>query len=185
MPPGTLIMHLNYEFKAKTTRIDELEQQLQQRSPRFVGEDAQKDTYFQVQHGRLKLREGNIENSLIHYIRHNVAGAKQSDVILYEHAPAPRLKDALTAALGIKVVVDKRRRIYFVGNVKLHFDRVAGLGTFVEVEAIDADGSIGIDKLKEQCAEYAAFLDIREEDYMSESYSDMLLKEGSKVEQGL
>jgi adenylate cyclase, class 2 len=176
MPQGDQYMHLNYEFKAKTTRVDELEELLQQKTPRFVGEDAQKDTYFNVRHGRLKLREGNIENSLIHYQRHNVAGAKQSDVILYEHAPAPRLKDALTAALGIKVVVDKRRRIYFVDNVKLHFDRVEGLGTFVEVEAIDSDGSIGIEKLKEQCQEYAAFLGIRDEDYMSESYSDMLLK---------
>jgi adenylate cyclase class 2 len=171
-------MHLNYEFKAKTTRVEELEQKLQEKAPRFVGEDAQKDTYFNVPNGRLKLREGNIENSLIHYQRHNVAGAKQSDVILYEHAPAPRLKDALTAALGIKVVVDKRRRIYFVDNVKLHFDRVEGLGTFVEVEAIDSDGSIGIERLKEQCAYYAGFLGINEEDYMSESYSDMLLKEG-------
>ncbi|RYZ23307.1 MAG: CYTH domain-containing protein [Chitinophagaceae bacterium] len=171
-------MHLNYEFKAKTTRVDELESRLQGRAPRFVGEDAQKDTYFNVSRGRLKLREGNIENSLIHYERHNVAGAKQSDVILYEHQPAPALKDALTAALGIKVVVDKRRRIYFVDNVKFHFDRVEGLGTFVEVEAIDSDGSIGIERLKAQCAEWAAFFGIADADYMSDSYSDLLMKAG-------
>lgn len=170
-------MHLNFEFKAKTERLDELETRLQQKSPRYVGEDAQTDTYFNVAQGRLKLREGNIENALIHYQRHNIAGAKQSDVILYTHAPDARLKAALTAALGVKVVVDKRRRIYFVDNVKLHFDRVAGLGTFVEVEAIDLDGSIGVEKLKAQCADYAAFFGIREEDYQSDSYSDLLLQE--------
>jgi adenylate cyclase class 2 len=172
-------MHLNFEFKAKTSRLDELEALLQQQNPRYVGEDAQKDTYFQVPHGRLKLREGNIENSLIHYHRHNIAGAKQSDVLLYEHEPAPLLKSILTAALGIKVVVDKKRRIYFVENVKLHFDRVEGLGSFVEVEAIDLDGTIGIDKLKQQCRDYASFLAIDEDDYMSESYSDMLMKKAS------
>ncbi|RYD88642.1 MAG: CYTH domain-containing protein [Sphingobacteriales bacterium] len=170
-------MHLNFEFKAKTDRLDELEALLQNKSPRYVGEDAQADTYFNVPNGRMKLREGNIENSLIHYVRHNIAGAKQSDVILYTHEPDARLKAALTAALGIKVVVDKHRRIYFVDNVKLHFDRVAALGTFVEVEAIDLDGSVGIDKLKQQCREYADFFGIREEDYMSESYSDLLMKE--------
>ncbi|RYY97810.1 MAG: CYTH domain-containing protein [Chitinophagaceae bacterium] len=169
-------MHLNYEFKARTERLDALEAALQERAPRYAGEDAQTDTYFHVPHGRLKLREGNIENSLIHYVRHNVAGAKQSDVILYSHEPSALLKSALTAALGVKVVVDKRRRIYFVDNVKLHFDRVAALGTFVEVEAIDSDGSIGIEKLKQQCAAWAAFFGIKEEDYMAESYSDMLMK---------
>ncbi|GAB4093468.1 class IV adenylate cyclase [Flaviaesturariibacter terrae] len=168
-------MHLNFEFKAKTSRLDELEAALQARAPRFVGEDAQTDTYFNVPHGRMKLREGNIENSLIHYQRHNIAGAKQSDVLLYEHAPAPRLKAILSTALGVKVVVDKRRRIYFVDNVKLHFDRVAGLGTFVEVEAIDLDGSIGIEKLQQQCREYAAFFGIEDGDYMSESYSDLIM----------
>ncbi|TCZ71772.1 class IV adenylate cyclase [Flaviaesturariibacter aridisoli] len=169
-------MHLNFEFKARCAHPDELEAKLQSRSPRFVGEDAQTDTYFHVPNGRMKLREGNIENALIHYVRHNTAGAKQSDVILYTHEPDARLKAALTAALGVKVVVDKRRRIYFVDNVKLHFDRVAGLGTFVEVEAIDLDGSIGVEKLQEQCREYAAFFGIQDSDYMSESYSDLLMQ---------
>ncbi|GAA4338913.1 class IV adenylate cyclase [Flaviaesturariibacter amylovorans] len=169
-------MHLNYEFKARTARLDELEASLQAKAPRYAGEDAQTDTYFQVAHGRLKLREGNIENSLIHYVRHNIAGAKQSDVILYNHEPSPHLKAALTTALGIKVVVEKRRRIYFVDNVKIHFDRVAALGTFVEVEAIDSDGSIGIERLREQCTEWAAFFGIQADEYVSESYSDLLLK---------
>ena len=169
-------MHLNFEFKAKTNRLNELEEQLQSQYPIFRGEDAQTDTYFNVPSGRMKLREGTIENSLIHYQRHNIAGAKQSDVLLYEHQPAPGLKAVLTAALGLKVVVAKKRRIYFIDNVKFHFDHVESLGTFVEVEAIDLDGSIGIEKLKEQCARYAAFFGINESDYMSESYSDMLLK---------
>lgn len=168
-------MHLNYEFKARTTRQAEQEAILQAQSPCFVGEDHQVDTYFNVPNGRMKLREGHIENALIHYQRVNTAGAKQSHVLLYEHQPAPALKALLTAALGIKVVVDKRRRIYFIDNVKFHFDRVEGLGTFVEVEAIDLDGSIGLAKLQEQCTHYAALLGIQEEDYMAESYSDLLI----------
>ena len=147
--------------------------------PQYIGLDHQKDTYFNVPHGRLKLREGNIENALIHYQRTNTAGAKQSDVLLYQHQPDARLKAVLTAALGIKTIVDKNRKIYFIDNVKFHFDTVEGLGTFVEVEAIDKDSTIGIEKLKEQCAYYAHLFAIAENDYIAHSYSDLLLQKNN------
>ena len=58
---------LNIEFKARAKDIAALEILLLQHNPSFIGEDHQIDTYFNVQVGRLKLREGNIENALIHY----------------------------------------------------------------------------------------------------------------------
>lgn len=167
---------VNIEFKAKTTKLDELEKKLQTLNPVFIGTDNQCDTYFNVPTGRLKLREGNIENTLIYYERSNTAGAKQSDIILYHHQPDKNLKDILTKVHGVKVVVDKKRKIYFIENVKFHFDVVEGLGTFAEVEAIDKNGDIGVERLKEQCDFYAAFLEILPQDYISYSYSDMLLE---------
>lgn len=166
--------HINIEFKAKASNIEALEEKLKILRPTFIGEDHQKDTYYDVTKGRLKLREGNIENALIWYERPDFAGAKQSDIILYKHAPDKALKSILEKLHGIKVIVDKKRKIYFVENVKFHFDRVEGLGTFVEVEAIDTNGSIGVDKLTEQCNYYASFLEITKEDFMEVSYSDML-----------
>jgi len=62
-------MPLNFEFKARSRNNTALEQKLQEFNPYFVGEDVQKDTYFHVAKGRLNLREGNIENMLIHYQR--------------------------------------------------------------------------------------------------------------------
>ncbi|HFD33211.1 MAG TPA: CYTH domain-containing protein, partial [Gammaproteobacteria bacterium] len=59
----------------------------------------------------------------------------------------PTVTFTLTAALGIFKIVDKQRRIYFIGNVKFHIDEVKGLGSFVEIEAIDEDGNIGLEKL--------------------------------------
>jgi len=175
-------MHINFEFKARHSNIDEAERTLQQKQPLYVGEDHQIDTYFNVPNGRLKLREGTIEHALIFYQRTNVAGAKQSDVILYQHPADAALKQILIQSLGIKTVVDKRRRIYFVQNVKFHFDTVQGLGTFVEVEAIDKDGSIGIETLKEQCSRYQQLLGVKEEDFIAESYSDLLLVKKSSVD---
>jgi adenylate cyclase class 2 len=174
-------MHINWEFKARCADPDRLEQILLQHNPEFRGTDHQVDTYFHSPNGRLKLREGNIENSLIHYERTDAADAKQSDVTLFETSPHSKLKALLQKALGIKVVIDKERKIYFIDNVKFHFDRVKGLGSFVEVEAIDKDGSIGIEKLKNQCIGYAKLLEIQQEDYMAESYSDMLLAKKSST----
>ena len=170
-------MPLIFEFKAKSNCIKTLEQKLQELEPRFAGEDHQTDTYFNVRHGRLKLREGNIENALIHYNRNDIAGAKPSNVLLYKHQPDNYLKAVLTAALGIKIIVEKTRRIWFVQNVKIHFDKVEGLGEFIEVEAIDEDGSLTIKTLREQCLRFAGFFAIKQEQYVSYSYSDLLLKQ--------
>jgi predicted adenylyl cyclase CyaB len=167
---------LNIEFKAKAKDIAALEKMLLQHNPLFIGEDHQIDTYFNVEKGRLKLREGNIENALIHYEREDFAGAKSSHVLLYQHQPDKILKEILLKTLGVKAVVDKRRRIYFINNVKFHFDIVKGLATFVEVEAIDKDGTIGKEKLQALCDEYAALFGIKAEDYCSLSYSDMILE---------
>ncbi len=167
---------LNFEFKATAPNVDELEEKLQTLNPVFKGIDHQIDTYFNVEKGRLKLRKGTIENALIYYERENIDGAKQSNILLYQHEPNASLKDILIKVHGIKAIVDKSRKIYFIDNVKFHFDRVEGLGSFIEVEAIDADGTIGIEKLKEQCVYYQLFLNIGAAQLLSESYSDMILK---------
>jgi adenylate cyclase class 2 len=168
--------HLNIEFKAKAENITELEKKLQALHAEFIGEDHQVDTYFIVPKGRLKLREGNIENALIYYERKDTAGIKQSDIILFQLKPDKNLKNILNKVHGVKAVVDKRRKIYFIDNVKFHFDKVKGLGDFVEVEAIDRDGNIGREKLKKQCDYYSSFFAINTSDYISASYSDMILE---------
>jgi predicted adenylyl cyclase CyaB len=168
-------MHINYEFKARSNDIDALEKKLLILQPLFIGEDHQVDTYFNVNKGRLKLREGTIEHSLIYYERPDVSGPKQSDVLLYEHSSSAALKKILTKIHGIKTIVDKKRKIYFIENIKFHFDRVKDLGTFVEVEAIDKTGETGIEKLMEQCNHYVKLFGIREDDFIDRSYSDMIM----------
>ena len=167
--------HLNFEFKARTENLETDEKRLLQLNPKFIGTDNQTDTYFNIPNGRLKLREGNIENALIYYERKNMAGAKKSDVLLYQHKPDKSLKDILIKVHGIKVVVNKIRKIYFIENVKFHFDTIKELGTFIEVEAIDNSGDIGIEKLKKQCKKYADLFKIKSADYISLSYSDLIL----------
>jgi predicted adenylyl cyclase CyaB len=166
--------HLNIEVKARCAQPNRVREVLQQQNARFVGEDHQIDTYFKVPNGRLKLREGDIENALIHYQRSDQARPKQSEVLLYQSAPDTSLKPLLARALGVLAVVDKRREIYFIDNVKFHIDRVKNLGSFVEIEAISENGEFTAAQLREQCAHFVHLLGIEDEDLLTHSYSDMI-----------
>jgi predicted adenylyl cyclase CyaB len=149
---------------------------LKEMDAEFKGVDNQRDVYFDVKNGRLKLRKGDIENHLIYYQRDDESGPKQADVILFATQQGSSLEDILTKSLGIKVVVEKRREIYFIDNVKFHLDWVSGLGSFMEVEVIDKEGQIGVDKLRQQCNRYLEMFDIKPCDLVSKSYSDLLLE---------
>jgi len=168
-------MPLNIEIKARWDDHDAVRAVLQAEGARFVGTDHQVDTYFHVPHGRLKLREGTIECALIHYDRPDQAGPKRSDVHLYTPTPDGDLKAVLTAALGVRVVVDKRREIYFIDNVKVHLDAVDGLGRFVEIEAVDRDGTRGADALMKQCRHYMERFKLPDEALVPGSYAELLL----------
>ncbi len=167
-------MKKNFEIKAKCTEPQRIRNILKILNAKFIGTDRQIDTYFNVKDGRLKLREGNIEKQLIFYRRSNEAKPKKSDVILYKSDDYPTLKQILSAALGIKIVVEKQREIYFVKNVKIHIDTVEGLGNFVEIEA-QGDSSTPDELLRNQCYDFLKILGISEENLISLSYSDILL----------
>ena len=167
-------MPINIEIKARCNKPEFIQTVLTEKGAIFKGIDHQIDTYFNVTAGRLKLREGNIENHLIHYHRSNQTGPKKSTVSLYKTQPATNLKSILTDAIGVKVVVDKQRAIYYIDNVKFHIDVVAQLGNFVEIEAIDTDGSISEAALQAQCANYMQLFKILPADLVAQSYSDLL-----------
>ncbi|MBI3140141.1 MAG: class IV adenylate cyclase [Sphingobacteriales bacterium] len=168
--------YLNVEIKARCKNGDSIRAYLLSEGADFKGTDQQTDTYFNVQKGRLKLREGNIENNLIYYERPDQAGPKQSAFQLVKVEDAAGLKKALASANGIKVVVQKKREIYYIGNVKFHIDEVPGLGSFVEIEAGNKmAGHLGADQLKEQCDFYLSAFGITGKDLVEVSYSDMLM----------
>ncbi len=167
--------YINIEIKAKSNNYRKIRQVLKLKKANYRGTDHQIDTYFKVSNGRLKLREGNTENYLIHYIRKDKKDPKQSNVTLFKIPNDPSLKEVLSKGLKKLVVVDKQREIYFIDNVKFHIDKVKGLGSFVEIEAIDRDGLIGKDQLLKQCRQYMELFGIKKADLIPCSYSDLLL----------
>lgn len=166
--------YLNIEIKARTSQADRIRDYLTAHHADFKGIDEQTDTYFQVPHGRLKLREGNIENNLIFYERDNQAGPKSSHFHLVKVPDPVALKEVLTKSMGVKVVVRKKREIYYIGNVKFHIDDVPPLGCFVEIEAGNILVDLTKEQLREQCDFYVKEFGIRREDMIEGSYSDMV-----------
>lgn len=166
---------LSIEIKAKVANLTKIAVLLQSKNARFVGEDHQIDTYFNVATGRLKLRQGNIENSLIRYHRLESRDLKRSEVqlqkLLEDNAA---LHQILTETLGIFKIVDKKRRIYFIDNVKFHLDEVAGLGSFVEIEALDLEQNKTEQQLSVQCDYYIDLLGLDRGSFVDKSYSDLI-----------
>ena len=167
---------LNVEIKARCSDRSFIRNYLLSHHAEYKGVDAQTDTYFNVPNGRLKLREGNIENNLIFYERTNQPGPKNSHFHLVKVEDAAGLKEVLTRSMGIKVVVQKTREIYYIKNVKFHLDEVPGLGSFVEIEAGNILADLTQAQLKDQCDFYIREFRIRKEDLVEISYNDMLLK---------
>ena len=168
--------YLNVEIKAICNDPSSVRSYLINNGAIFKGMDEQTDTYFNVKDGRLKLREGSIENNLIFYNRANHTGPKSSHFNLVKIEDAKGLKDVMERSCGIKMIVRKRREIYYIDNVKFHIDDVPGLGSFIEIEA----GNILADKteaeLLDQCNFYLKEFGTKEDDLVAESYSDLLIK---------
>lgn len=177
------MQHINFEVKARTTKQAAIRIWLLANGAEPRGTDWQTDTYFHLPSGagRLKLRQGNIENSLIHYRRSDDAQARVSDVALMSVPDAVSLKNILERALGVLVEVRKQREIFFIENVKFHLDELEGFGYFVEIEAIATSPDISTEHLQTQCTYYMEAFNIEPQDIVAESYSDMLMQQSQVV----
>ena len=169
--------NLNIEIKARCDHPELIREYLKINHAEFKGTDHQTDTYFNVTKGRLKLRQGNIENNLIYYERHDRPDAKESYFQLISVPDPKALKEVLTKSLGIKVVIEKSREIYFIKNVKFHIDVVAGLGSFTEIEASNLYSNVSKEELLEQCNFYLKEFQVKDEDLVDTSYGDILAAE--------
>jgi len=134
----------------------------------------QLDTYFHCPNGRLKLREVDGRSAeLIWYARPDSTNFRGSDYYVVPITQPAHAKSALTAALGVRGEVRKRRELLLWHNVRIHLDRVDQLGDFVEFEAV-----IGPDDdevtAHERLATLTAALSIQSADRVAVSYSDLL-----------
>lgn len=166
---------VNFEFKARLQNEKQARAVLKTLGARFIGTDRQVDTYFQVSSGRLKIREGRIENALISYRRSNTPRTRRSTVDMMLLPRRNSVRAILAAALPVQAVVEKRREIYFVGNAKIHLDKVRRLGKFLEVEAISRTGDLR--GIRAKARRLQKLFGIRTVDIVGESYADLIARQ--------
>jgi homotetrameric cytidine deaminase len=132
----------------------------------------QRDTYFRVGSGRLKLREEQPgEAHLIAYERPDAAEVRVSAYRVVPVPDAAALLEALEETAGVDVVVAKRRRLLLWESVRIHLDEVEGLGSFVELEAVAEPGS-DLTRERRQIEQLREALRIRDDALREGSYSD-------------
>ena len=164
----------NIELKARCADLHRAAEAALTLGATHAGELRQLDTYFRFAHARLKLRETEGRGAeLIAYQRADDPSFRGSDYYVIPVSHPAEMKAALTKKLGVRGEVRKRRALLMWQNVRIHLDDVAGLGTFIEFEAVispaddEAISRQRLERLREALA-------IRDEDRVGVSYSDLL-----------
>lgn len=104
----------------------------------------QRDQFFAVSRGRLKLRsfaDGRCE--LISYDRDDAPEARTSEYSLHRADDAATLEEVLSRALVRAGTLEKTRHLLIHRNTRIHLDDVVGLGRFVELETVLHDQTEG------------------------------------------
>jgi len=165
----------NVEWKAQARdpeRQRELAECLADGPPQLL---EQLDTFFPTAHGRLKLRQLAADRGeLIYYERPDQAGPKQSTYSLVATDQPAALGALLAQAMGVRGVVRKRRWLYRVGQTRIHFDEVEGLGAFLEVEVVLQPGQ-AVSEGERIAEDIRRQLAVRDEDLVEPAYIDLLV----------
>ena len=133
----------------------------------------QRDIYFHAVTGRLKLREQldpPAVAELISYVRPDRPDARISSYRVVAVPDPQELAEALNDVLGVRTVVEKRRRLLIHHDTRIHLDDVEGLGTFVELESTQRD--------EQRVGEIRAALGITDDRLVASGYADMLERRG-------
>ncbi len=165
-----LDLYKDFSVKAKCNNPAMLEKILLKNGAKFIGTDVQNDVYFNTAVGKLKLRQGNLENILIHYERAKANTLMQTRVYVFQANPDKKKINSLYGTREVIGEFKKERKIFFIDNVKIHLDKTDTNDYFIEIEAIDADGKFDTEYLQKQCEHYLSMLNIKEKDILADGY---------------
>jgi predicted adenylyl cyclase CyaB len=170
-------MPTNIEIKAVLTdraAAERIAARLSDTGPEVI---EQEDHFFPCESVRLKLRIlASDSGELIRYDRSNLAEARPSNYLIARTSDPHVLLEILTATLGQSGSVKKTRKLYLVGQTRIHIDQVEGLGDFLELEVVlrpgqsDAEGKTIASRL------LSAF-EINQHQLLSDAYIDLLQRQ--------
>jgi predicted adenylyl cyclase CyaB len=171
-------MARNIEIKARIDSVEAMSQEVAAVATEGPIEIAQDDTFFRCESGRLKLRTfSNGNGELIFYRRANQHGPTESFYLRSPTSTPEVLRESLSLAYGQVGRVRKRRTLFLVGRVRIHLDRVEGLGDFLEIEVVLIDGEpseVGVREVHELMEKFG----IKRSQLIKCAYIDLLAQQG-------
>lgn len=168
-------MALNLELKIKVNSRKYLLEKIKSSKARYIKIINQKDVYYKIRKGLLKLRIENGTYTLIKYLRDEKEKrwSNYHLLTLIGENPESYLKDIFK----IDIVVEKKRELYMYKNTRIHLDSVKGLGNFLELE------SVVINNKKESEIEFneaVKFLNLDPTKQLKTSYKNLLKQKLSR-----
>jgi adenylate cyclase class 2 len=164
------LKYKDFTIKARISDPLTMETLLIKMNARYIGMDHQRDTYFEVEKGKLKWRRGDIENLITHYERIFENGLEKTIVYRFDLNPTEIEVENLFSRYSTLAIIEKERKIFFIENNKIHLDKTADGRMFIEIEAFDKNGSQTMEELKQQCIRLQTDLKINKVDLVKTGY---------------
>lgn len=170
-------MPTNLEIKVPVKSLSNLIKIVEREGGKKIYSSRQIDVYYKLENGRLKVRNSSGEKSVIFYRRIEDGSERWSD---FEVIPVTNPNDWIKFFdnfLERLVVVDKHRTLYHLKNTRIHFDRIKGLGNFVELETKVINGKV---KARKEFLWIMSLLKLNPDNQILKSYSDLILIKNNK-----
>ncbi len=164
-------MPTNLELKIRVTSHQSLKKILEQIGAENKGMLNQKDVYYSIPNGLLKLRIENRYESLILYNRNENDKNRWSDFEVLQFANAKGEK-FFNNLFDVEVIIKKKRELFYYDDTRIHLDKVNNLGKFLELETRVIKGKVDAKKRFEKII---SLLKLDESKQIRKSYKDLLM----------
>ena len=164
-------MALNLELKIKVDSHKKYISVLKRIGAENKGILKQKDIYYKVKKGLLKLRVENETFTLIKYLR-DEKGKRWSNYELMT-LKAKNPEKYLNEIFDVEVVVVKKRKYWLYKNTRVHLDTVKSLGKYLELETLFTGDRLDATKQFNGIVKILN-LDLRKQ--IHKSYKNLLMK---------
>jgi len=164
-------MPTNLELKIRVTSHQSLKKILLQIGAVNKGILNQKDVYYSIPNGLLKLRIENRNESLIFYNRNENDKNRWSDFEVLEFANGNAEK-FFNNLFDVEIIVKKKRELFYYDDTRIHIDTVKFLGKFLELETLVINGKADAKKRFEKIK---SLLKLNESKQIRKSYKDLLV----------
>ena len=164
-------MLTNLELKIRVTSHQSLKKILEQIGAENKGMLNQKDVYYSIPNGLLKLRIENRYESLIFYNRNENNKNRWSDFEVLQFANAKGEK-FFNNLFDVEVIVKKKRELFYYDDTRIHLDKVNNLGKFLELETLVINGKADA---KKRFTKIINLLKLDESKQIRKSYRDLLV----------